>query len=35
MTLDLNGLVATPDGRSYGYSWHRAISDLYVVEGWS
>jgi Tol biopolymer transport system component len=23
----------TPDGRSYAYSWHRAISDLYLVRG--
>ena len=35
MSLDLNGLVAMPDGRSYGYSWHRAISHLYIVDGWS
>jgi Tol biopolymer transport system component len=35
MTLDLNGLVVTPDGRNYGYTWHRAISDLYLVEGWT
>ena len=24
----------TPDGRGYGYTWHRAMSDLYLVEGW-
>jgi hypothetical protein len=35
MPLDLNGLLVTPDGRHYGYTWHRAISDLYLVEGWS
>jgi hypothetical protein len=35
MTLDLTSLMVTPDGRSYGYSWHRAMSDLYLVEGWS
>ena len=35
MSLDLGTLVVTPDGRGYGYSWHRAISDLYLVEGWS
>ncbi|HYW32010.1 MAG TPA: protein kinase, partial [Gemmatimonas sp.] len=35
MNLDLNTLVVTPDGRSYGYSWHRATSDLYLVDGWS
>ena len=34
MNLDLNSLVTTPDGRGYGYSWHRAMSDLYLVEGW-
>jgi hypothetical protein len=35
MTLDHRMLVVTPDGRGYGYSWHRAMSDLYLVEGWS
>ena len=35
MILDLSTLVVTPDGRSYGYTWHRATSDLYLVEGWS
>jgi Tol biopolymer transport system component len=34
MNLDLRTLVVTPDGRGYGYTWHRAISDLYLVEGW-
>ena len=34
MSLGLGGLVVTADGRSYGYSWHRAMSDLYLVEGW-
>jgi len=34
MMLDLSRLVTTPDGRGYGYSWHRAMSDLYLVEGW-
>jgi hypothetical protein len=29
----LTHFQATPDGRSYGYSWHRALSDLYLVEG--
>ena len=28
-------VVVTPDGRGYGYSWHRAVSDLYLVEGWA
>jgi eukaryotic-like serine/threonine-protein kinase len=26
-------LVVMPDGRSYGYSWSRALSDLYLVDG--
>jgi Tol biopolymer transport system component len=33
MNLNHSSLVVTPDGRSYGYGWHRATSDLYVVEG--
>lgn len=33
MILDLSSMVCTPDGRGYGYSWHRAISDLYLVSG--
>ncbi len=35
MSLDLALLTTTPDGRSYGYSWHRATSDLFLVRGWS
>ena len=35
MSLDLGTFVVTPDGRGYGYTWHRATSDLYLVEGWS
>jgi Tol biopolymer transport system component len=35
MTLDLRRLIVTADGRGYGYTWHRAMSDLYLVEGWS
>ncbi len=31
----LGSFVVTPDGRGYGYSWHRAVSDLYLVEGWA
>jgi hypothetical protein len=27
--------AATPNGRSYAYTWHRATSDLYSAEGWS
>jgi hypothetical protein len=34
MNVNLSTLVVTPDGRSYGYNWHRAISDLYIVDGW-
>ena len=33
MNLNLATLVTTPDGRGYGYTWHRAVSDLYLVEG--
>jgi hypothetical protein len=35
MNLDLSMLVTTPDGRGYGYTWHRATSDLFLVRGWS
>jgi tRNA A-37 threonylcarbamoyl transferase component Bud32 len=35
MNLNHNTLVVTPDGRAYGYGWHRATSDLYVVQGLS
>ena len=35
MNMDLFTLVVTPDGRGYGYSWHRASSDLYLVTGLS
>jgi dipeptidyl aminopeptidase/acylaminoacyl peptidase len=31
--MNVNPLVTTPDGRAYAYSWHRALSDLYLVEG--
>jgi Tol biopolymer transport system component len=34
MNLNLGTLAVTPDGRGYGYTWHRAMSDLYLVEGW-
>ena len=33
MRLNLTSLATTPDGRGYGYTWHRAMSDLYLVEG--
>ena len=35
MSLNLSDLVVTPDGRGYAYQWHRAISDLYLVDGWA
>jgi hypothetical protein len=35
MSMNLATLVTTPDGRGYGYTWHRAMSDLYLVRGWS
>jgi hypothetical protein len=35
MNLNVGRFVATPDGRGYGYGWHRALSDLYLVRGWS
>jgi len=35
MNMSLGTLVVTPNGHSYGYGWHRAISDLYLVEGWA
>lgn len=34
MSLDLDPLVTTPEERDYGYSRHRATSDLDLVEGW-
>jgi len=34
MTRDLSNLRTTPDGRYIGYTWHRALSDLYLVQGW-
>jgi hypothetical protein len=35
MIFNLSQLVTTPDGRGYGYTWHRATSDLFLVRGWS
>jgi len=35
MTLNHYNFAVTPDGRGYAYGWHRAISDLYLVHGWS
>ena len=35
MSLNLSMLVTTPDGRGYGYTWHRATSDLFLVRDWS
>jgi hypothetical protein len=34
MSTDFTMLVTTPDGRGYGYTWHRATSDLFLVRGW-
>jgi hypothetical protein len=31
--MDTGNLVVTPDGRTYGYWWHRALSDLYLLSG--
>ena len=31
--MNFNPLVPTPDGRAYAYSWHRALSDLYLGGG--
>jgi predicted Ser/Thr protein kinase len=31
--MNTGNLVVTPDGRSYAYWWHRALSDLYLVSG--
>jgi eukaryotic-like serine/threonine-protein kinase len=33
--MNVFALMVTPDGRSYAYSWHRALSDLFLVEGLS
>ncbi len=33
--MNVLALMVTPDGRSYAYSWHRALSDLFLVEGLS
>lgn len=35
MNMALGSLVTTPDGRGYGYTWHRATSDLFLVRGWT
>jgi eukaryotic-like serine/threonine-protein kinase len=31
--MGVSSLSVTPDGRSYAYWWHRAVSDLYLVDG--
>ena len=33
--MNVFSLLVTPDGRSYAYGWHRALSDLFLVEGLS
>ncbi|HVS03634.1 MAG TPA: serine/threonine-protein kinase [Thermoanaerobaculia bacterium] len=31
--MNVGRLLVTPDGGSYAYWWHRALSDLYLVDG--
>ena len=31
--MSVNDFVVTEDGRAYAYSWHRALSNLYLAEG--
>jgi hypothetical protein len=31
--MNLNSIRVTPDGRSLAYTWHRALSNLYVADG--
>ena len=31
--MTLNSFRVTPDGRAHAYTWHRALSSLYVAEG--
>jgi eukaryotic-like serine/threonine-protein kinase len=31
--MNTGSLVVTPDGHSYAYWWHRALSDLYLLSG--
>jgi serine/threonine protein kinase len=31
--IDIRGILPTPDGRAYAYSYLRILSELYVVEG--
>jgi hypothetical protein len=33
--MNVYALLVTPDGRSYAYGWHRALSDLFLVDGLS
>jgi len=33
--MNMFGLRVTPGGRSYAYSWHRATSNLYLIDGLS
>ncbi len=34
MSTNFTALVTTPDGRGYGYTWHRSTSDLFLARGW-
>lgn len=31
--MNLVSLRVTPDGKSMAYSWHRALSSLYIADG--
>lgn len=31
--MALNSFRATPDGRAHAYTWHRALSNLYIADG--
>jgi hypothetical protein len=31
--MSLNSFRITPDGRAHAYTWHRALSSLYVADG--
>ncbi len=31
--MNLNSIRVTPDGRSLAYTWHRALSNLYLADG--
>jgi hypothetical protein len=35
MSMNQYRLVVTSDGRGYGCTWRRVLSDLCLVEGWA